>query len=301
MYNLAHKQPQQSQIVSHGSLSSLNAHAVALNFTNSSSSNQTNKHDKILSPKKKKRKYNNMSPTMMTMSSNSGNIYDSASLTPGKIITGDSFLSAVCNNNNNLASNQKSQMSLSSISRTNSNLTTSTNAAAIRSINIVDRVIDMSKYTKSTTLYTMCRDWTNASTSLTITNNLDSSSVATSPFKSTSPKQGEKKSSSQEAASAKDVIALPDPVLDENDDEYNISIEQLNENIRLNIRSSEESDIELIKRLNVDDELETHALLKLHVNRWKMAKREWFNYYSVQSKPYENSYQTLKSIFEDIS
>jgi hypothetical protein len=307
MYNLAHKQPQQSQIVSHGSLSSLNAHAVALNFTNSStSSNQTNKHDKILSPKKKKRKYNNMSPTMMSMSTNSGNIYDYTSLTPGKIITGDSFLSTGCNsNNNNLASNQKSQMSSSSMSRTNSNLTTSTNAAvaAIRSINIVDRVIDMSKYTKSTTLYTMCRDWTNASASLTNTSsNLDSPSVASSPFKSTSPKQGgEKKSGSQEATSAKDVIALPDPVLDEDDDEYNISIEQLNENIRLNIRSSEESDIELIKRLNVDDDLETHALLKLHVNRWKMAKREWFNYYSVQSKPYENSYQTLKSIFEDIA
>ena len=91
------------------------------------------------------------------------------------------------------------------------------------------------------------------------------------------------------------------PMCDEDGDELsNVTIEQLNENIKVNIRSSEESDIELIKRLNVDDELEMHALLKLHVNRWKMAKQEWFNYYSIQSKPYENSYQKLKAIFEDI-
>ena len=143
----------------------------------------------------------------------------------------------------------------------------------------------------------MCRDWTNASASLN-----DAISPSSS-LKQISPKQ-EKKSSSQEMTSIKDVTILPEPVPycggGGDEDDYNVTVDQLNENIRVNIRSSQEADIELIKRLNVDDELETHALLKLHVNRWKMAKREWFNYYAVQSKPYENSYQTLKSIFEDI-
>ena len=261
MFNLAQQQSlqPQSHLHHHNPLLNMNAHAVSLNF---------NTNDKSLSPKKKKRKYNYMSPTMI-----SSNIETTTTTTtPNKPITSDSFISTIC-------SMQK--LSNSSFTRNNSN-------QSIRSLNILDRVLDTSKYTANTTLYTMCRDWTNA------TGSINDSPNSSLKQQQPSPKQDKK--------SSQDVTVLPEPLCDDDGDEFsNVTIEQLNENIKVNIRSSQESDIELIKRLNVDDELGMHALLKLHVNRWKMAKREWFNYYSVQSKPYENSYQTLKAIFEDIA
>ena len=163
------------------------------------------------------------------------------------------------------------------------------NTGLARTINIVDRVMDISKYTQHTPLYAMCRDWMSASASV----------VEPLPPKLASPRSENLKISED---STSDVTSMPEPtpLSDEMIDESCASIEHVNEHIRANIRSSQECDLDLIKRLNVDEVLETHALLKLHVNRWKLAKREWFNYYSVQSKPYENSYLKLKSIFEDV-
>ncbi len=270
MYNLG-----QHQMVvglsSHHNYNVSPSNARTLNFSLGSSHHHhqnttNNKLDKILSPKKKKRKYNNISPidNYAPLSLNSS--------AATKTITGDSFISTGCGFSPN-------QSKASAPIRTNSSST--------RAANIVDRVMDIGKYSKNTPLYTMCRDWMNASTTLN-----------ENP-KQISPKQHESKPSDNPNV----VTSLPEPIsslITSDESEYDIDIVQLNENIKVNIRSNEESDLDLIKKLNVDEEIQTHALLKLHVNRWKLARREWFNYYNVKSKPYQNSYQTLKSIFEDI-
>ncbi len=154
-----------------------------------------------------------------------------------------------------------------------------------RTINIIDRVIDLNRYNKNTGLYTLCRDWINATTSLNDMNKLTPNSLQ---------KKSEEKLS-QENPNA--ITRLPDPLTNENQE---IDIDFLNENIKLNVRANEKSDIDLIKTLNVDDVIQTHALLKLHVNRWKLSRREWVNFYANQNKAYQNSYETLKSIYEDI-
>ena len=142
----------------------------------------------------------------------------------------------------------------------------------------------------------MCRDWIHATDTVSI-----------DPSKQSSPSSSASKQANAKLADNSNAVTkLPDPIpltslQDSMDsDEYNVDIEQLNENIKTHIRSSEHSDLELIEKLNVDEVIQSHALLKLHVNRWKAARREWFNYYAVQNRPYENSYHALKSIFEDI-
>jgi hypothetical protein len=283
MYNIS----QQQQLISLAS-----HHHHHLNHNSASTSGTSDLHinkfnlsdtklDKILSPKRKKRKLNNISPTTSS-NSNVANLYDHSY----KAITGDSFLTTTTGNFlTPKASNIFSQSSSGSNNNKNNNN---------RTVNLVDRVIDISKYTQNTTLYTMCKDWTNASG--TINQKTQSSPIKKDILDSTT---------ASTANSNTMITKLPDPValnhLDEDFNEFNVSIGELNDNIKVNIRSSEESDLDLIKQLHVDDiNLETHALLKLHVNRWKLVKREWFNYYNLQSKPYQNSYETLKSIFEDM-
>ena len=59
------------------------------------------------------------------------------------------------------------------------------------------------------------------------------------------------------------VRELPRPEMDGTQ----ATIGELNEAIGVNIRASQDSDLELIKALDVnhDQEIQTHALLKLHV------------------------------------
>lgn len=80
----------------------------------------------VLSPKKKKRKY----------SVDNNNTINNLSL---------------ANNSSSLSSN-----------RANSESNTATN----KTFNIIDRVLDLSKYNKDTGLYTLSRDWINATTSV---------------------------------------------------------------------------------------------------------------------------------------
>ena len=155
-----------------------------------------------------------------------------------------------------------------------------------RTINIIDRVIDLNRYNKNTGVYTLCRDWINATTSLNDANKLTPNSLQ---------KKNEEKLSQE---NPNFITRLPDPL--PNVENQQIDVDYLNENIKLNVRASEKSDIDLIKTLNVNEVIQTHALLKLHVNRWKLSRREWLNYYAIQNKSYQNSYEKLKSIFEDI-
>ena len=46
--------------------------------------------------------------------------------------------------------------------------------------------------------------------------------------------------------------------------------------------------------------MQTHALLKLHVNRWRSCRKEWHKYTQHANARYKNSHDLLKSIFEDM-
>lgn len=205
----------------------------------------SNDHDRKISPKKKKRKYN---------------------------------IDSVATNINVQQHNLNNQ-------RSNNNL----------SINIIDRVLDLSKYDKNTGLYTLSRNWINATTSINDSKNNDH--LINKNFTSSTRLSNEDNNDLDSFY----ITSLPEPsVKDLNQIE---SINKINEDIEIDIRSSEKSDIDIINSLNLtsDDYLiQTHALLKLHVNRWKSARKEWLNYYKKTNEPFKSSYDILKSIYEDV-
>ncbi len=136
-------------------------------------------------------------------------------------------------------------------------------------------------------MYKLCRGWMNAST-----NTID--------------KKNEKNVESEDeniddlevGADELDhfITKLPEPIKLKS----NLTIEQVNANIKNEIRVTTQSDMELIKSLNVNDVIQTHALLKLHVNRWKLSRIEWLKYHNEKNKPFKNSHDVLRSIFEEI-
>ena len=167
--------------------------------------------------------------------------------------------------------------------------TSSKQPSANLNINIIDRVLDLNKYDKNTGMYTLCRDWINATTSISEQPNVASSSLGSD----------EEKIVIDQADGT--ITQLPNPIsseLIEGTDRIN----DLNENIKNKIRLSEKNDLELLKSLNVnadDSVMQTHALLRIHVNRWRMVRKEWTNFYKDTNKPYQHSLNILKSIFED--
>jgi hypothetical protein len=148
------------------------------------------------------------------------------------------------------------------------------------SINIIDRVLDLTKYNKNTSLYALARDWLNASNQI--------------------KQKPQKPQTSQEQVVNEDenyfVNKLPPPSSTQAD----ISIKELNERLDLNVRSTARNDLELIETLNVEDTIKSHALLKLNVNRWKLVRKEWLRFYAEKNKPYKESYDILRSIYEEI-
>lgn len=120
-------------------------------------------------------------------------------------------------------------------------------------ISIIDRVLDLNKYDSNTGLYSLCRDWINATTSVTETNRVDQAMELE-----------EMGTSETSKSSGYFIKELPEAAKDMDQP----SICELNEGIRVNIRSSQETDMEVIKALNVseDQKIQTHALLKLHVS-----------------------------------
>ncbi len=164
-----------------------------------------------------------------------------------------------------------------------------------KTISIIDRVLDISKYTKEDSLYKLCREWMNAST------NINDSSVKTkTQYNSNLDEENEEDEAvvTSKSPTTEYVTKLPDPVKN-NENELD-KINKINQYIQEEIRSTQEADLELIKRLNLDEVIESHALLKLHVNRWKAVRKEWMNHYKETNKAYKESYDTLKGIFEDI-
>lgn len=161
------------------------------------------------------------------------------------------------------------------------------------SINIIDRVLDLSKYNQKTGLYTLSRAWINATTSLnsdTTTFNHKSSDLINKNF-----------STSDNITDDFYVTSLPEP--DKQETNNSDKIKKLNENIEVNIRSNEKADMDIIDSLSLSSDdylMQTHALLKLHVNRWKSARKEWLNYYKKSNEAYKKSYNVLKGIYEDV-
>jgi hypothetical protein len=151
--------------------------------------------------------------------------------------------------------------------------------------NITDRVLDLSKYTAETGLYTLTRDWMNANTAMAKRASLSS-------------QQNELTNTDDESESSNFITQLPDP--DPAKVAACITIEQLNQEIGKEIRSTQANDIELIRPLNLDEFMGAHALLKLHVNRWKSCRRKWVNYYEQTNRAYKNSNDLFKSIYEEM-
>jgi hypothetical protein len=154
------------------------------------------------------------------------------------------------------------------------------------SINIIDRVLDLSRYKSDTTLYALSRDWINATTETSAEHSAaDTSRLDTEP-------------SMQKNDTF--VYQLPDPIKEEKGSkEYMLT--RLNGNLKM-IRDSEENDLELIKSLNVNEDdsvTQTHALLRIHVNRWKNMRKEWTGFYQQSYEPYKNTTHLLRSIYED--
>jgi hypothetical protein len=151
-------------------------------------------------------------------------------------------------------------------------------------VNIVDRVLDLNKYDSSTGLYTLCRDWINATSSIE-----NSTNVKVQCF--TDEKIDETESNEYQ------IKHLPEPT------KIKISsFDFLNKNINSNIRETEKNDFEIIKSLNLNEKnvfLETKALLRCHTNRWKLVRKEWKKLYKEENLAYKNSFDILQSIFED--
>lgn len=128
------------------------------------------------------------------------------------------------------------------------------------SISIIDRVLDLNKYNQNTGLYTLARDWINATTSISDSNK----KIKISDDNDDDKIMDIDLNGHKNEENSYFINKLPCPLIDK----HTPSIDALNESIKLNIRSSESSDIDLIKTLNVneDDSIQTHALLKLHVS-----------------------------------
>lgn len=137
----------------------------------------------------------------------------------------------------------------------------------------------------------MCkRSWINAATSISTDTNIKAIQSAN--------KSNNNDLNSSESSNSYYITNLPQPLRQE----IIISVEDVNEKIKTNIRTSESFDMNIINSLNVspDDLIQTHALLKLHVNRWKATRKEWIKYYKATNESYKNSYDLLKSIYEEI-
>lgn len=156
----------------------------------------------------------------------------------------------------------------------------SASIAGNNTINIIDRVLDLSKYDKETGLYTLSRDWINATTMVSETKNANKESIM---------------SDTDQHNNDYFIYSLPGPISELQTQDIRV----LNEDIQKSIRTSEKSDLDLISGLNVDEYIQTHALLKLHVNRWKQARNKWLSFYKDSNRAYKDSYSCLKSILEE--
>lgn len=94
---------------------------------------------------------------------------------------------------------------------------------------------------------------------------------------------------------------MPGPVQTSTEPITNTEIEELNKKLEKTVRQTQMNDLEIVNSLKVDDQMtQTHALLKLHVNRWKTVRQEWNLLYKKSNARYIESENILKSIFEEL-
>jgi hypothetical protein len=145
-------------------------------------------------------------------------------------------------------------------------------------IKLIDRTVNVGKYRNDAGLYELAREWLNSKDTFS-----DSDKVY---------------NKIEQNDDGQFVFKLPDPEPDLN---AQLNIQVLNEKIKENIRSSEKNDLVIIEHLNQTDQtIQTHALLKLHLNRWRATRNQWIQFYNIKNKPYNNSLRELKSIYEGL-
>jgi hypothetical protein len=136
-------------------------------------------------------------------------------------------------------------------------------------INIIDRVLDFSKYKKNTGLYTLCRDWLHATTNASDLDNTNSAKQV-------------KQSSRMEnkSTSSNDITLLPMPT----------RLPHRTERIKPKARPNDNIDL---TDLSGDD------LLKLNLLHWKSVRKEYMVFCKNDNLAYKESFDVLKSIYED--
>lgn len=103
-----------------------------------------------------------------------------------------------------------------------------------------------------------------------------------------------------EKESSELITKLPDPVEGVTEKNSNSTIQKLNNRLEKTLRQTQINDIDIVNSLNVDDQvIQNHALLKLHVNRWKIARKEWNSLYKQSNARYSETEKILTSIFEE--
>jgi hypothetical protein len=180
---------------------------------------------------------------------------------------------------------------------------------SLRTFTLIDRIVDIAKYKNNQSIYTMCRDWMNSSNILSKEKMLAANK--TSPA---IDETDEEKSAAEGKTDSYFIYSLPDKSTEDTDDQSaqgegrgggaggEDPVVKLNQSIKETIRCTEHDDLELIQSLNLDDDqcVKSHALLKLHVNRWKLARKEWMGFYRTSNRPYKKTTDVLRSIFEEI-
>lgn len=140
----------------------------------------------------------------------------------------------------------------------------------ITSVHIIDRVIDFSKYNNNTDLYLLARDWMHASESIGACNFNRSN-------KSSQFLTNDNNNNNQ------NVYSLPKPL----------------------IKAKLEPDLDdYCKKsfdFNLDQiECENENLLKENLKKWKSVRNEQLNFVKKENERYKESFDLLKSIYENI-
>ena len=152
------------------------------------------------------------------------------------------------------------------------------------SINVFDRVLDFSKYKSNTVLYVLCRDWINATTSVS------SSQRHSKHFRN----------------DFNDInFDLNNQIV--NNTSGSNSVKTLNSAIKslpapVDIKTE---NVEILKKKTCNFDLnelingEKNELLKNNLARWKNVRKESIKNFHAENSRYKESYDILKNIYEN--
>jgi hypothetical protein len=142
------------------------------------------------------------------------------------------------------------------------------------SINIVDRVLEFSKYKSNTVLYVLCRDWINATTSLN----------SSSRYNKQSKNEYNEENLDQNINNKSNyfINSLPSPI--------DIKLENVDKDKSI----SYNFDLNDIKE---DDKI---LLMKKNLERWKNIRKEKIKNHHIENERYKESHDILKNIYETL-